>query len=140
MIKVVGTWEFGWNTPIKEFDLWAFPLRDLGVDEYIMYPKSGIQAKVTEFNDLDEVIEVNSGLTPVYIDEHGETPLTEFEHPKNALYICGKASYSPYMSKKKNGVISVKIETVQNKALLWGHQAACLVLYDRMIKNGNSGN
>ena len=42
MIKIAGLWELGWNTPIKEVEQWEFPLRDYGVDEFIMSPVSGI--------------------------------------------------------------------------------------------------
>ena len=138
MIKVVGCWELGWSTPIMEFDLWTYPLRDFSVDEHIMTPVSGIDSNVTEVKSIQEAIDDNPGLIPVYVDEDGDTPLTEFEHPENALYIFGKANYSPFATVGKKGV-SVRIETKEH-GLLWPHQAACIVLYDRFLKNDCSRN
>lgn len=138
MIKVAGVWELGWNTPIIEFDLWNFPLRDFGVDEFIMTPISGINKKVTEFNNIQEVIDNNNDLTTVFIEEYGETDLKDFEHPQNALYVLGKAGYSPL--KALNGQISVKIPTICNKGLLWPHQAICIVLNDRVSKYDSNNN
>ena len=43
MIKVAGHWELSWNAPIKEVELWNFPLRDFNVSEWYMWPVSGIK-------------------------------------------------------------------------------------------------
>ena len=133
MIKVVGCWELGWSTPIMEFDLWTYPLRDFGVDEFIMTPVSGIDARVAEFKTIQDAIDANLELTPVYIDEDADQELLHFQHPPNALYILGKAGYSPYSTVGKQGV-AVRVET-KDHGLLWPHQAASIVLYDRYMKS-----
>lgn len=138
MIVVAGIWELGWNTPIKEWDLWYHPMRDFGVDEIAMTPISGINKKgIREFGSVEEMIQ-HYQLPVIMCDEKGKTTLKEFEHPKDALYLFGKASYSPI------GIVpeakSLVIPTVQNKGLLWPHQAACIILYDRLLKNGNYNN
>ena len=130
MIKVAGCWELGYNTPIMEYDLWHFPLRDFGVDEFIMTPVSGIDREVTEYKLIQDAIDANPILIPVFVDEKGSTELRDFEHPKDALYILGNAGNTQY----KNTGISLKVKTVANDALLWPHQAICIVLYDRMQK------
>ena len=135
MIKVAGVWELGWNTPLFEYDLWAFPLRDFGVDEWYMTPVSGIRKKwITELGSLEEAFTLNPDLTPVYLDEAGETDLQEFEHPTDTLYICGKAGYSPWRAHGATGK-SLKIKTVLDNGLLWPHQCVVLALYDRMVKS-----
>lgn len=135
MIKVAGCWELGWNTPLLEYPLWHFPLRDFKVDEWYMTPVSGIAKNgVIELRNMVEVIDANRHLEPVYVDEQGEASLQDFEHPADVLYIFGKAAYSPWREHGKQGR-SVRIETPQRKALLWPHQCACLVLYDRMVKS-----
>lgn len=139
-VRVVGFWEQGWDAPMQEFDKWKYPLREFEVDEFIMCPISGISQKVTEYDNLYDVLEKNSDLTPVFVDEKAEIWLEDFEHPENVLYILGKTSFSPYLINKSQDVISVKIRTKRNKGGFWGHQAISLVLYDRMIKNGNHGN
>ena len=133
MIKVVGCWELGWSTPIMEFDLWTYPMRDFGVDELIMTPVSGIDARVVEFKTVPDVIAANPDLVPVYIDEDADTELCHFQHPPDALYILGKANYSPYACTGKQG-IAVRVETKEH-GLLWPHQAASIVLYDRYMKS-----
>lgn len=135
MIKVAGVWEQGWNTPLSEYDLWAYPLRDFEVDEWYMTPISGIdRPAITELKSLDEVIALNPDLIPVYVDEEGETDLRDFDHPENVLYICGKASYSPWRASGATGK-SIRIKTIQDKGLLWPHQCMALILYDRMLKS-----
>lgn len=137
MINIVGCWDLGWNTPIKEVDLWEYPLRDFGVDNFYMSPITGIlNSSVSEHSDmklfLDE--ERERGHTIVFIDEKGENDLVSFNHPINATYVFGKASFSPMTSFKKENDLSIRIKTVINSGLLWPHQAASVVLYDRMLK------
>ena len=139
-VIVAGHWDFGWNTPIMEIDLWKFPLRDFGVTDFYMCPISGIQGKVKERKNIQEILEENSEYTAIFCDERSEKSLITFKHPENAIYIFGKANFSPFLSLKREKDLSVKIDTLDNKGLLWGHQAASIILYDRMIKNGNCSN
>jgi hypothetical protein len=134
MIKVCGNWELGWNTPIMEYELWAYMLQDYGVDEWIMSPVSGIdKPNITEIATTEKVVLANPDLTPVYLDEKAEISLDDFVHPENALYILGKASYSPWMAAGSTG-LSIKIDTPHGVGGLWPHQAVNLVLYDRNKK------
>jgi tRNA(Leu) C34 or U34 (ribose-2'-O)-methylase TrmL len=136
IIKVAGIWELGWNTPIKEVELWEYPLRDLGVNEFYMTPITGIQASsVQERNSMEEILEENKNLTIVFLDERGKTSLKDFKHPKNALYVFGKASLSAMSAYGNKESISVKIDTIENKGLLWPHQAVAITLYDRFMKS-----
>lgn len=138
MIRVAGIWELGWNTPIKEIELWEYPLRDFSVDEFFMCPISGIQSgSVKEVPQLDELIvkHRNLGIPIVFVDERGEQLLQEFKHPEDVLYIFGKASLNPLVAYGQPGDKSVRIETIQNKGLLWPHQAAGILLYDRLVKS-----
>lgn len=135
-VHVAGVWELGWNTPIKEADLWEHPLRDFEVDRWWMTPVSGIgNRRVAERATLPEILDQarNDGLTVVFVDERGETPLTDFVHPEHALYVFGKASFSP-LSLRKEGEGSIVIDTPANLGGLWPHQAASIVLYDRLLK------
>lgn len=135
MIKVAGVWELGWNAPLSEFDLWNFPLRAFEVEEWYMMPVSGIlKPRVTEVYHIQEAITVNPGLIPVYLDEDGAESLRDFVHPEDALYILGKAGFSPWRANDKKG-LSVKIETPQGGGLLWPHQCIAIVLYDRVMKS-----
>lgn len=135
-VKVVTFWELGWNTPIKEADLWEMVYRDFGADELIMIPISGIAHRsITEKKDIETVLQENKDLTVVFCDEQGDSTLASFEHPENVLYIFGRTNYSPFLNMQRDQDMSLKIETVRpNGGLLWGHQAAAIILYDRMQK------
>ena len=91
MVVVGAIWEFGWNTPKKELDLWHFPLKDFAVDEFAMTPVSGINSnKVREFHNVEELIQ-HYGLPVVLCTEHGESTLENFEHPKDVLYLLSRS-------------------------------------------------
>ena len=48
IVKVASYWELDWNTPIKEIDLWRYPLQDFGVETFYMTPITGIESKFVE--------------------------------------------------------------------------------------------
>lgn len=138
MIEVAGIWEEGWNVPIMEVTQWEMMLREFGVDHLNMTPVSGIAAPwgnkpwLTEYNDMAEVIADHSALTPVFVDEAATVELQDFQHPADALYVFGRAGYSPFESIGE-GHLSVKIMT-PCPGCLWAHQACAFLLYDRMLK------
>ena len=136
-IKVVGVWELGWNTPIKELDLWEYPLCEYGVDHVHMSPISGIRSDfVTEHHDLSLFLDSERELKNpiIFADERGTEILDDFVHPENAVYVFGKGSFRPMVSYFKPGDISVRIVTPRNSGLLWPHQAATILLHDRYLK------
>lgn len=133
-IRIAGVWDMFWNTPIKEMDLWEYMIRDFAVDAFFMTPISGIRNKyVQERETLQDILDENQDCQIIFLDEGGDVSLTDFVHPKNALYVFGKANFSTLGYKKEND-ISLKIETVLTGGLLWPHQAAAIVLYDRLRK------
>lgn len=135
MIVVAGMWELGWNTPIKEIDLWEMVIRDFGVDVFCMTPVSGIDSRwVKEYISLDEILKIHVALPVVIVDEKGEEKLNSFTHPESCLYVFGKTTCSPlHLRKPQHRTLCV--ETVANDALLWAHQVCAIVLYDRMVKS-----
>jgi hypothetical protein len=138
IVKIAGNWEIGWNTPFLEHDLWVYPLQEFGVEHWYMSPITGIakSSSLTEVADIQEAINANPNLTVVWVEEFGKVPLNKFKHPKKALYITGRTSFSPMnagLSKPKD--LSVKVETLANGGGLWAHQAITMVLYDRMKKS-----
>lgn len=136
IVRIAGVWELGWNTPIKEAELWEYPLREFNVDSFYMTPISGIDSQmVKERSTIEEILSENSDIKVVYVDEKGQTPLKDFVHPVKVLYVFGKASFSPMVSHGKPNDLSVKIETPLNSGMLWPHQAAGIILYDRIKKS-----
>jgi hypothetical protein len=145
MISVLAHWEWRDMTPITEAPLWNLPLRDFGVVDWRMVPVSGIrnsERKVTlrEFSTYDAALE-GCTLQRVFLEPRShETPETvwlhDFEHPKDCVYIFGSAHYNPAVMHKRTEDAVVSIKTVQDKGVLWSHQAAVIALYDR----GRHGN
>ena len=136
---MAGMWEVGWNTPIKEAEQWEFPLRDFGIDEFVMSPVSGIQnAAVKEVANMETFLDEQraANYTIVFVDESASDNLTDFQHPlDNVVYVFGRASLSPMVAFSKPGDLKVKIPTKRNQGLLWAHQAATLIAYDRFLKD-----
>ncbi len=133
-VRVGGLWELGYNTPIMEADLWVFMLRCFNVDHFYVTPVSGIHAsRITEYESVEAMLDASrqAGFTIVFCDERVDSELGEFEHPENAFYMLGRANYSPLLSHKEAGDLAIKIVTPANKGLLWPHQAAAIILYDR---------
>lgn len=132
MIEVAGLWELGWSAPITEADQWDMVMRSFGVETLNMVPISGINKRwINEYPTMDALL-ADSDLTPVFVDENGEQELSEFEHPENALYVFGKATYSPFSNQAKQH-LSVRIDCLK-MGMLWPHQAAAIVLHDRSCK------
>jgi len=137
-VRVAALWELGWNTPIKEVELWQFLCRDFDVDALYMSPVSGISgAPVRERHELVEALteSVLDGFDVVCVDERGTTSLRDFAHPETALYVFGKASQSAMPTCGRFHGVSVRIETRLDAGLLWPHQAAAILLYDRLVKS-----
>ena len=137
MIKIAGMWDLAWNTPIKEIDLWRYPLQDFGVDSFYMFPITGMCSKyVKERESLEDILKENKNSIVVFCDERAKVNLKDFEHPKgDTLYVFGKANYSPFLSMKREQDLELRIETPHPKGgLLWGHQALSIILYDRYMK------
>lgn len=139
-VRIASLWEVGWNTPVKEFDQWNFALSDFGVERFYMAPVSGIAcgspAQVHERADIGEAIAEcrADGFDIVFLDEAGPSDLHTFAHPANALYVFGRTSLS-VGSMAQPGDTVVSIVTPGATGPFWGHQAACLVLYDRQVKS-----
>lgn len=133
-VAVAGCWELGYSAPLTERDLWLFPLRDFEVDRWLMSPVSGIYEPLLEERDTLEGLEVD-GLARVFVDEHGVTELTDFDHPKDALYIFGKAGFSPLRAYGTQGDLSVRVDTPAAGGMMWPHQVAVLTLWHRRAQS-----
>ncbi len=135
MVIVAAIWEQGLFDFKTELDLWHYPLRDLGVDEFAMTPISGLNSnKVKEFHNVQQLVEYY-GLPIIIGTEYGESLLQDFKHPENALYLFNRTSGGELPVEAD---YTLKIQTPLDKGMLWGHQAASIILYDRFIKHGNN--
>lgn len=132
-VAVAGLWELGWSAPINEADLWRFLLRDFDVGLWIMSPISGIADRsVREFPNMGAALDEFRGTYElVFVDEEAEDELATFRHPKNALYVFGKATGSVFRQFRTATDRAVRIHTPTDAGLLWPHQAAGIVLYHR---------
>jgi hypothetical protein len=146
MAAVLAHWEWRDMVPMTEAPMWNLPLRDFGIVDWRMIPVSGIrngERKVTllEFPTYGAALEVCT-LQRVFIEPRSphEVPETmwlhDFEHPEECIYIFGSAHYNPAVMHRRPGDDVVSIKTVQDKGVLWSHQAAVITLYDR-TQRGN---
>lgn len=132
MIEVGGTWELGWSAPKTEMDLWWAVMRTYEIPMLHMTPVSGVKHKMLTEHDSFEAMLATTELTPVFVDENAECELMEFEHPQDALYLFGKATYSPF-SQLALGYHALRIEAPK-VGMLWPHQALALVMHDRGLR------
>jgi len=140
MVAVLAHWEWRDMVPLTEAPLWNLPLRDFGIEDWRMVPVSGIRnsqrkAPLREFPTYQAALE-GCTLHRVFIEPRShETPETvwlhDFEHPEECIYIFGSAHYNPAVMHKRPEDSVVSIKTVQDKGVLWSHQAAVITLYDR---------
>lgn len=129
MIVIGAIWEQGWFDSKTELNLWQFPLRDLGADEFAMTPISELNNdKVTEFHSVKDMVQ-HYGLPVIIVTEHGKEVSRNFKHPESALYLFNRTSGGELPVKPLH---TLRIETKINKGMLWGHQAASIILYDRL--------
>ena len=148
MIAVAGHWELSWNTPIKEAELWNLVLRDFAVEDWWMWPVSGIRQNEKRWVHLYErpdiktiLAEVDPDLQRVYAEPknikypHDGADLPDFDHPENVLYIFGSIGNNPMIGNFRPGVdLSLTIPTVHNTGVPWPHQCLMVILYDRLVK------
>ncbi len=146
MVFVLGAWDLSYHAPITEQYYWSFPLRDFGVAEWHMSPVSGIrnreyrQVKLTEWPDYDSFFEAHPDLPRVFLEPRTKhqnpdtTWLHDFTHPEECVYVCGSAHYNPTLRHCREEDTVVTVKTAIDNGVMWGHQAACVALYDRLQK------
>ena len=129
MIEVAGTWELGWSAPKTEMDLWWSVMRSYNLERLHMTPVSGIKHKMLiEYGSWEELLEKNSHLRPVYVDEDGQEEADDFPYGDNMLLIFGKANYSPAHTYGKDAE-SIRIDC-PTPGMLWPHQALAIVMHE----------
>jgi len=146
MVKVAGYWDVWYQHKENEYDTsWRFMLKHFNVDEIILMPNLNSaelipldysDTSLIEMDNITQVLEANPDLIPIMIDERGNTPLKDFVHPENVLYIFGRTGFNPMDELNWQGQ-SVFVESVQSElgnAWLHPNQACSIVLYDRLMK------
>lgn len=141
-VACIGAWEVGYSYPLLEAEHWRHPLREFGVTEWVMTPVSGIAVPgLREAPDMLAEIEAQArSRRIVFVDEKGLIDMRWYEHPDEACYVFGRSSFSPmraYGHQVEHE--SVVIPAGAGLGLLWAHQAAVMVLYDREVKRGRHG-
>jgi tRNA(Leu) C34 or U34 (ribose-2'-O)-methylase TrmL len=134
-VELAGFWDIGYSAPLTEADQWRFMASDFDVDAWHMIPVSGIARDgLHEWATIEAFLAVERTATIVYVDEHGESDLEDFVHPLDAVYVFGMANFAPMGGHRTEQDLSVRITTPRAAGLLWPHQAAAIILYDRYRK------
>jgi predicted SpoU family rRNA methylase len=136
MIKVCAYWDckIGSGPDLKRqlYQFYDFTAKAFGVDDLLLVDEDN-SCTIDPPNLFDSIQKVRrkfSDLVSVFISVKGKTPLKDFKHPVNALYIVGK-NYTGY--NVPEGAESVRIET-PGSVPLWAHVALGIVLMDRVHK------
>ena len=132
MIRVISFWS-GWNDSAHEAELWTYLCRAFDIDDLVMVPETGLEhSGLREMKTIAAAVDEAraDGFDIVVLSEDGETLLPDFVHPGKVAYVCGPSGQS--MPSLTGEVVRVRIPTPNQKGLLWGHQAAAIVLYDRL--------
>lgn len=147
-VKVAGIWELNWNSPLTESWLWTFVLREFDITDWHMTPVTGIHhneshtdMSLTEHDTclgMVDYLAEDDSYTRVFIDEKGDTCLTEFQHPEKAIYFFGCAGRAPTAHRREGDVV-VSIPTLMSQSVLWPHQCLLTVLHDRYVKSIKAG-
>jgi len=82
----------------------------------------------SDFDALPEKLPVIS------IEEHGDSMLKDFQHPRDVIYLCGNSAFR-YPSRYFDTEGTVTIETPMIDHPLYGDQAGAIILQDRLFKN-----
>jgi hypothetical protein len=145
-IRIAGHWEIGWNTPIKEAELWNFPLRDFGIKIWYMWPVTGIRhgesqwVKLREKHSFEEILAENQDVPHVYMEPNNPcfkdkgSDLRDFQHPEDVLYVFGSNHFNPTVGHLREEDKMITLPTIRNNGVLWPHQVLVALLYDRMAK------
>jgi hypothetical protein len=84
---------------------------------------------------LPEYMLPAAGRPIVVIEEDAETLITDFVHPREAVYITGNSAHR-YPSRHFPATYRVRVSVPFPDRPLYGSQATAIVLNDRYMKNG----
>ena len=73
--------------------------------------------------------------TVVIVDEQGDTPLEDFEHPKDCVYVFGRTHQNDLIDYPHHHSVVI---TYPGSVCLFGVQAAAILLEDRKRKHGRN--
>lgn len=126
MTTIVGFWEYGWLDPKIELFMFRQLCAAYNVDRLIMIPTMlSKRTSVDQYDTIEEALATCEGEV-VLLEPTGDVNLDEFNHPKDAVYIFGKAMIS---NKNQQGV-KVRINTPA-KTDMFAVNAAAIVLESR---------
>ena len=117
---IIACRERGWFEEGTEDSLWTNLCRSAGTRFELV-------------DTLDDVPELVG--TIVVMDETGDESLENFAHPEDAVYIFGNSGNTGIQQHIRADHV-VRIDTPHD-CNMFGISAASMVLYDRMVKNGN---
>jgi len=117
-----------------ELDQWSYVCNGFGIELFVV----GAHAKRKGITDIFGVDHFHSGDELVVVQPaegrlvQGATPLPEFKHPLNPVYVFGGSNYALKPSDGGDYQHSVYSEGYELHAPL----AGSIVIYDRLVKRG----
>lgn len=137
MVTVLGMWEHDWMEAERtERRLWKQTIQAFGVDAWAMCDvRGGPFTSPLQHDDLASMLAAYTGpktflITPGSFE--GGTPLCDYVHPENAIYVFGNSQESLVNAvTEADAVVSICTPV---EAAMFGPAALAAVLYDRMVK------
>lgn len=126
MITLIGRWEKDWLDNRVELFIWKQLCSAYEVDRLVMVGKSkNPRITIDQYDTMEEAINSSKGEV-VLLEPKGNIILSNFIHPKDAIYVFGNAMNH---NLKYNG-ITVRIDT-PTMTDMFAFNAAAIVLADR---------
>jgi len=132
-VTVIGMWELDWLLPRLERRLWKQTLAAYGIKNWAMVPGDTERGSPLEFNSLEEALTKSHG-TRVFLRPDSGIPLSEFDHPIDAVYIFGNAKESlrKYIRQEDN-VVTIDCPQATD---MFACVALAPVLHSRFVQHG----
>lgn len=118
-ISVAALREKGWLDVRTDTMHWSNLTRSYGVDEFQLV------------NDWDELVYPDD-CEVVIFDESAEVVVTDFQHPRNAIYLFGRSTINRIQDRVSHDH-AVRIPTPFLKDM-FGTEAAAIALYTRWLQ------
>jgi len=141
MISIIAKWEHGWFDTKVELAMWLQTMKAYGVKKLAMVPIRESTGRAEQFLSMQKAIDKYNGVKKVFLEpiknqvltKHKFTSLSDYNHPKDCVYIFGNSgSGNAELAKTEDDIVYIP---TPNDVDLFGLVAFGMVMYDRSVKS-----